>query len=371
MAQKNLLFALLILPLLLWGQTQAACSFASSTTYRNTVENFTIPLDSRTFSVPQGVPVGQVIARQWVNVTAGGSKSWRVECDSTGINRYYQYGSRPKPLATGYTNVYQTSIKGIGIRFSPTTSVAPNPYPTEYSISPGSYFPHAPTMGFSFYIEFIKTDETVVPGEILAIDLPVTEHALGQSGSNVVFARFTLSGQFHITAPTCDIAPASASMTVQLGSHPSGSFNGVGSGTNWKNASIRLINCPQFYGNKYTRSYTSYYANGTNARFDQYALNANGWSLTLSPRNGTVDASNGIMKIDDETGKASGVGIQLSRTENVSGKIDLDNAINKSIATDGSVTAITIPLYARYIQTESTITGGKANGRLEYTITYK
>ena len=96
-------------------------------------------------------------------------------------------------------------------------------------------------------------------------------------------------------------------------------------------------------------------------------------SVMLSPRNGTASASdptNGIMKIDDNPSKATGVGIQLSTSESASGLVNLTNSITQNLSKDGSST-ITIPLFARYIQTENSITAGIANGKLEYTITYQ
>ena len=76
------------------------------------------------------------------------------------------------------------------------------------------------------------------------------------------------------------------------------------------------------------------------------------------------------MRIDDETLSATGIGIQLSSSESTSGLIDLTTGITQTLPDDGTRN-ITVPLYARYIQTENSVTAGKANGRLEYIITYQ
>lgn len=340
---------------------QASCAFSSAAT----AQIFTIPLDNRTFSIPPNTLPGQIIARQYITAPLSSSMP-DVVCSTGPMYKFYQYKTLPLGLATNYTDVYQTNVAGIGVRYYASRVNYPS-FPYNYQYSTGNRFPIA-NYTLNFFIEFIKTAKTVSPGQVLASSLPITELAAGQEANKVVYARMTMSGQFTVTTPTCNIAPASASMTVQMGTHMANSFSGIGSGNDWKNASIRLIDCPQFYGNGYSGLTSQTATNNTTPT--QYALTANTWSLSLTPRNGVIDAANGIMKIDDETGKATGVGIQLSTSESVSGKINLTNGVKKSITQDGSTT-ITIPLYARYIQTESTIGAGKANGRLEYTITYQ
>jgi type 1 fimbria pilin len=87
-----------------------------------------------------------------------------------------------------------------------------------------------------------------------------------------------------------------------------------------------------------------------------------------------VSATDGIIKIAttgaNNTPHAVGVGIQLSTTESVVGKVNLNNPLEYTLPTDGRL-SITLPLYARYIKTASTVTGGKANGKLTFTVTYK
>ncbi|MGY6028798.1 hypothetical protein ACUY4Q_001740 [Phytobacter sp. AG2a] len=182
--------------------------------------------------------------------------------------------------------------------------------------------------------------------------------------------KISLSGSLQITSPTCNITPSSQSMTVNMGNYKIATFSGKGATTEWKNASIQLINCGQFFGNSEGENGMATF-NGTTVTFN--SLHNNLLSVTLYPQNGirsTTDAANGIMKIDDGTSGATGVGIQLSSSESTSGLIDLTTGITQILPKDGTRN-ITVPLYARYIQTENSVTAGKANGRLEYVITYQ
>lgn len=179
--------------------------------------------------------------------------------------------------------------------------------------------------------------------------------------------KISLTGSVQITTPTCDITPASQSMTVPMGQYNINVFTGKGATTSWKNAGIRLNNCGQFYGDT-----PSGYINGTfdGNTIEPAVLINNTLSITLSPLNGVEDAANGIMRIDADTAQASGVGIQLSTREGTDGLIDLTSALSQKLPQDGTQ-SITVPLFARYIQTGDSVKAGKANGRLEYVITYQ
>lgn len=156
-------------------------------------------------------------------------------------------------------------------------------------------------------------------------------------------------------------------MTIEMGKYLRSDFSGPVSGTPWKNASIKLVNCGLFNG----------YYNGGDVSSEYRAggiisspLNNNILTLTLTPTAGIMDAANGVMNVDNVTGKATGIGIQLSTSANTAGKINLNTKVTQNLVKGGS-SNITVPLYARYIQTSSSVTPGVANGKLEYTITYQ
>ncbi|QOV67342.1 fimbrial protein [Citrobacter sp. BDA59-3] len=366
MFNKNIFLQILALILLATiKNVQAGCAFAPAST---TAKDFTIPLDGRSFSVPPNVAVGYVISRQWVSMTTG-DITRTVTCTSAPVYEFRQFGAGTLTLAEGFTDVYKTNLSGIGFRVVATRIGDPS-YPMSFQTTSGASSTVTTNLVQSFNLEFVKTAETTAAGYVQANSLPVIEHALGQQSSKVVFARFQMSGQFLINVPTCNILPASASMVVPMGNQKVSDFNGIGSGTGWKNASIQLTGCQQFFGNKNPGSSnsSSVYQSGNMIPF---SLTPNSLSLTLSPRNGTIKPIDGIMKIDNETGQATGIGIQLSTSQNESNKINLNAPVNQYLNQSAGITNITVPLYARYIQTESSIGAGKANGRLEYTITYQ
>ena len=68
-----------------------------------------------------------------------------------------------------------------------------------------------------------------------------------------------------------------------------------------------------------------------------------------------------------DSGGATGLGVQISRTRSEQAWSSLAwTGENKAGAN-----TINIPLYARYIQTDSNVSAGQANSKLLYTVQYK
>lgn len=355
-----------LLLLSLTGEAVATCALEPVPDYMATGPvSVVAPLDSRIFSVPPDLPVGAQISKMYINMS-NNPTGWHIKCTS-GNTLYlmYLYDTLPGTLVPGFSDVYKTDLDGIGVR-----------YLTNYASEPSFPFWHIESVGMEQYIpasiqfkmglQFIKTANVTQAGIITATKLPSIRIAAGQSGQVVYIAKLSVSGNFEVNTPTCNIAPLSANMSVQMGEHNKKVFKGVGTGSPWKNASIQLISCQRFYGNMPTGDSSS----SINGVTTTNPLTLNSVSLTLTPRNGMVDATKGIMKIDEETGKATGVGIQLSTTESTTGIINLNEKLTTSIPNSASTT-LTLPLYARYVQTESSVNAGTANGRLEYTVTYQ
>lgn len=326
------------------------------------VQSFNIPL-SVTLSVPPGIVTGQTIYQQTINPQ--NIKELWIKCTTKGQFKFaYNYQTAPLPL-TSLTHVYETGVPGIGIKFS----TAGHDFPfeinnTDCSNTVDCHYPYGWNAISSFSL--VKTADNVSAGTIYGSRLPSVFYQLGQSGDMIDIYQFSISGAINITVPTCDISPASTNMYVQMGTTNSSSFYGPGTGAGWHDASILLINCTHFFGNSSGGSSGATF-NGTSTT---YSISPNRAEVTLTPLNGIIDAANGVMKIDDHPQKASGVGIQLSTTRSTSGKVDFSSPVLYALPQDGAST-VTLPLYARYVQTESSVAEGIANGRLEYTITYQ
>jgi major type 1 subunit fimbrin (pilin) len=360
-----LLFALLLCSLS--AQSFASCTFSNSTGYMTATKSFTMPI-SGTLSVPPNTTVGQEIYRQ--NISLTNQSIAYINCTSAGQYYYnFKYLTTPTTPSTYSSMVYNTDIPGIGIKFT-TTTYSAGDFPATVatpnctgSTSCGWASGYTAASWFSL----IKTAENISPGVLSASSLPSVAYALGQRGAMVDIYKISLSGSLQITAPTCNISPASQSMTVNMGSHDVDVFTGIGTGTEWKNASIQLTNCGLFYGNSQGGNTMATF-NGSTVAYQ--SLNNNYLTITLTPLNGMEDAANGVMKIDDHPLKAFGVGIQLAKSESASDLVNLASNMTQALPKDGTP-SITVPLYARYIQTENSVLPGKANGRLEYTITYQ
>jgi len=345
----------------------ASCAFDNQPGYITSTKSLVMPI-SRTISVPPDTPVGKEIFRLKIDITD--QTPLAVKCTSKG-QFYSSYGYLYTPLLPSYSStVYNTGLEGIGVKFVQGNDV--NDFPAMIPSSECSNTSCSMLNGWSAdsRIVFVKTAGTITAGTIQASNLPSAIYSYGQSGSMVDVYKIILDGSLQITTPTCNITPANQAMTISMGNYSTMDFTGTGSATAWKNASIVLTNCDQFYGN-ITSGFTGGTFNGSTTTSPSTINNF--LTVKLTPRNGTAsatDAANGIMKIDDEALSATGVGIQLSSSESTSGLINLATGITQTLPKDGTRN-ITVPLYARYIQTENSISTGKLNGRLEYTITYQ
>lgn len=366
--KRILLLTLTLLLCSLSAYSFASCTFRNDAGDMKATKSFTMPI-SGTLSIPPNTAIGQEIYRQ--NINLANQSTTFITCTSTGQFYYnYKYLTTPTAPSSYSSTVYNTNIPGIGIKFSTATNSAGD-FPA--TVATTSNCTAATICGWNngytavSWFSLIKTAENISPGVLSASSLPSVTYAFGQRGAMVDIYRISLSGSLQITVPTCNITPASQSMTVNMGSHDVDVFTGKGTATEWKNASIQLTNCGLFYGNSQGGNTMATF-NGSTVAYQ--SLNNNYLTITLTPLNGMEDAANGVMKIDDHPLKAFGVGIQLAKSESASDLVNLASNMTQALPKDGTP-SITVPLYARYIQTENSVLPGKANGRLEYTITYQ
>lgn len=354
-------------------QAYAVCNFnpLAGVYPQNSLYTYTFPfVTSAIFSVPADTPVGQVIYQQQIGPTMDNTPgAYRITCTTNGLFRFsYSYSATPRPLSP-LGNVYQTNLAGVGVRF---VSQEPKPFPTVYSFSTTMQTSYSVSQAVMtrIYMELVKTGD-INAGTINGNALPTARVSLGQTGSFVALYDIKISGSLSVTTPTCNVAPTSGTMSVTMGSYKASEFTGAGSGTDWKDASI-TVNCSgRFYGNSGVNTPVKIAATSDGKTNTARTLQNNIWEMTLTPGNGVIDSANGIMKLKNETQSAGGIGIQLSTSASDTNKINLANKISDKISKTAVNPTITVPLYARYIQTASTVTAGKANGSLIYTISYR
>ena len=353
--------------ILFWGgNVRAACQL-----YVNgggTPEPLSIEPLNGVISAPPDLPVGTILYR---GVLQSPQPNIGVQCDQKG--QFYYSTSLTSALGvTGYTAgippfsnipgnmpVYKTNLPGVGAAVNTTDLLASSGCVDEIAC-----YRVEPTTALNLRIYLVKTGD-ITPGIINGGQLPVYSYMLGQSGQQVSIVTRQFSGQVTITVPTC----TTPDVEVNMGTWKVNQFTGKGSATDWRDSSLVLSNCPSFYG--YGASHTTSY--GTEITYSP-AATLNSWALNLSPQNGTVDSAKGIMAIDNTVqNAASGVGIQLGYGTVTSAASSLvDFAVQKTGAIPSTgINSITIPLAARYIQTEDRVTPGRADGKVIFTISYK
>lgn len=323
------------------------------------VEDKTASLGNMTISVPPDMPVGSEIYRIRV-ASQGDVGDAGITCSAAESFYWgFDYADTSYPESSGLSpyggRMYGTNLPGVSVVY-----LASKGFPYQYT--PGVYS-QLLMRDNPLAIEFvlIKTGD-VQPGVVDGTSLPTALFSGGQSGDMHEFLKYRLSGQVMVTVPTCQIE--SPEKTVQMGSHViSRTFTGIGSTTAWQDASIRLINCPTFFGSR-----------GRPAGLTTYGIapvNANIWALSFQPVFGTLDDAQGIIKLDDSgVDDASGVGIQLATAENESSFINLTAELSGDFPQDG-IASVTIPIFARYIQMENQVTPGRADSSIIYNLEYR
>ncbi|MEQ4763524.1 fimbrial protein [Klebsiella aerogenes] len=338
----------------------ASCWLDTSAGYVTSMVDIKLPLDG-TISMTESLPVGSLLYLG--KATSGGMKVG-VECDSAG--QFYEKASlMPSPVedSSSWTpprgKLYKTSVSGVGIWFWSTIEHGAPMQPVDGCDGKRCSSDHL-LMNYAL----VKTG-VITPGVINSSLLPVYTRIMGQNGNFITVFKFTFSGNLVVTVPTC----TTPDVQVEMGSWPVNKFTRINAVTNWKDASIKMTNCQRFYGYYKLRQFTE-----QGSIVEDRTVNSNFWSLRLSPQNGVIDSSSGVMAIDNTfQNAANGIGIQLSYGSINSAGSDLVNftARKEGILPSNGQETIIIPLSARYIQTEDYVKPGKANGKLVFTISYK
>jgi type 1 fimbria pilin len=310
----------------------------------------------------------------------------KVNCVSTTVpesgvvNKYLKVKSTSMPLSsykgTGrLEHVYETGVPGVGVAvWKGAAGVVANaqtlvsPYTINVKYASGT----STTLDSSFSFGLVKTG-TISPGVINGANFPVIISALS-NGDNMnmpadaILATVGFSGTINVISQTC----TTPDVNVNLGVYEKSKyFKGKGSTTPWQDTSINLTNCPRFYG---------YYAFGgkeieitETGEQSIPTATANVLDFSIQPTTEIVDSANGVMAISaaESNVAATGVGIQIGKGT-ISGSptpFNFAGPNRYTPPTDGTPT-FTIPLVARYIQTATDVTPGRADGKAVFTINY-
>lgn len=340
-----------------------------------------MPLQLGNITVGADLAVGKVLYKQTYNLNyqPAGQQYVTVTCSSKNpIMANYTYTQTPLPLSAWGSGqyagkVYETGVAGIGIYVhegvngsviipaSKPAASLPEVGPTEDCQTSGKCTVIGNFKRWDVF--FIKTGN-ISPGTITGGNLP----CVGVNYTNDVnspenqVANICMSGSINVVASTCK----TPDVTVPMGSYDVSAFNGKGSATKWNDASIKLTDCPVYYG---YGSSGSWYADGSGTN-NSGSPTKNALTVQLTPVTTVVNNSEGIFSLLTEGNAAGGVGIQLAYGNNVAQEF-VNFAETKTYQMElGSTGISTIPLVARYIQTDTRVTPGQANSAVTFTINY-
>lgn len=346
-----------------------AASIAQAGTCTISMTGVVYSIPAINVTIPPGVTAGTVIYTGNNLVPQGGQIS--INCTATSLSNpaFASLVVQTGTLVSGMSNVYSTSIPGIGVSFTGSTTGA-----VGLSFSSGSYSGviSASSVGTGTLTFVVTNPALITTGtyNLAAAGLPtfvpvLTAASFGGTLPPVYNYTGTgsIGGTLNIVSSTC----TTNNVNVSLGTHASGEFSGVGAATTWVPFSIPLTNCPAFYGSSVT--YTA------SSATTSITPNAIGVTLTPVGDSPVIGAStSGTIAITPASAgaTASGIGIQIANSSGTPETID-GATINPSglALTSAAGGNYNIPMEARYIQTDSTVQPGQANGSIIFTINYQ
>ncbi|WP_373994983.1 fimbrial protein [Serratia fonticola] len=325
-----------------------------------------MPLQATNITVGPDTSNGTVIYRQTYN--PGSSYNATTRCTPNGQFILERKVTRtPYPLSTWNGTpypgkVYNTNIPGIGA----AVWNAGTAFPFTVNVCGATTVCIYGTNYFTFDISLIKIGP-ITPGTLTGTALPCISHYVGTAGSTVPAVSACYSGAINIVSQTC----TTPDVSVNLGSYDIKEFTGVNSTSKWIDSSIKLIDCPVFYGTYPDTGSNTYVYWSENGNSNLGTPKNNTISILLLPSSSVINAANGIMGIDTALpDAASGIGIQIASGTAASQTLfDLNSRTQKTMFSNQGRN-VDIPLVARFIQTSSLVKPGKANGRVTFVINY-
>lgn len=301
----------------------------------------TINMDMGTVIIPQNQALNSVIATRDFPL---GAEAYGLLCDASGgqANGVVWQGT----VVPGETYIFTTNVTGIGIRLS---RFIPDGGADSTGGATGTivYYPHTQHFSAGATAKFYANSYFRV--ELIKIG-PVTGNGPLSSGTYTTYSgddvkpliTTVLSGNgITIITPSCTVGTGSRNISVPLGNVALSRFGGMGTTAGDKPFKIQL-NCQP----------------GQNAQNLVY--------LRMDATQDPATSAPGVLKITGGTDIAGGVGIQVLDKDATPVPFGDDVLVGPS--KDG---AYVLPYTARYYQTASTVTPGRADGTATFTLSYK
>lgn len=195
----------------------------------------TLDLDLGVISVDPKLPVGGVISTSHFPLAKAGVAP--LQCDASGgAVTGVIHGQQLSPLA----NVYQTNIKGVGIRFSHDDQQPINfPYQAAVQSSMSNI------LGQQLTVELVKTAQLTGTGA-LAAGVATSYYLDGDGPNRPILTTRLRANTTVLMNQTCGFNDQSAQQTVEMGSIKAAQLTAVGQTVGTREFSVGFV-CPAGY----------------------------------------------------------------------------------------------------------------------------
>lgn len=270
-------------------------------------------------------------------------------------------------------SVFETNIKGIGVVFNGHNQKGDTEY-DNYNVTLGS--PNGTGGTLRAYLYLVKTGP-VSPGFIDASSFPIRKrifqkptngipdgYVVKQDNFPYIGNVFVAKGGVTVINSTCSLDEKN--IEIPMGEYEASSFKSIGQPTEWKSSTIRISGCSAFSPGYYKKDVGGL---GPDFTMEDKPDVKNRVTITISPT-GSVINSNTIA-LNNTSDSAKGVGIQVGFPD-ASGNTTpyVFNKVNELSLPDANTGHLTIPIKARYIQTDQVVKPGPAKGAVTFMINY-
>lgn len=293
-------------------------------------------IDVASISVPTSLAVGATIPGSEQTVHVAGNCSSTYSPGMEIVACYYGSGSE----IPGLPGVYDSGVAGIGIALMNDQGQriqGAGGVHCDSRNTPVGYLSSDGQLSFNFDVtlELVKTSSTVSSGSLSQAQ---TEFGLGVYNQEGIGSPNTISYSGNVTfnEVTCSVSPKS--LTVTLGDFPVSDFTGAGTLTSPQAFDV-TVNC-----------------NDT-VQPEVMVSSANGYETDFP----------GVIKLTQESGVATGVGVRMM----FDGEIANFDIYKNTAAIAQANIPLTIPFEVAYQQTAASVTPGTANSIATITLGYK
>ncbi|GED23655.1 fimbrial protein [Halomonas halmophila] len=295
--------------------------------------------------VPANSQVGDRLAvEQFPMRTNPPDGSYPVKCDGSGGNAIGVM-LQGQPSGVGQ-DIYTTNVQGIGVRLSRQIDDYGEDgafvrYPHNLYLTPNTNY--RVSQGY-FRVEIFKTAPQTGSGP-LAPGQYTNYYTQSDGPSKPLLTSYLDANAITIVSPTCEINAGSRNIPVDFGQVPKSRFEGVGTTNTERTFDIGM----QCNGPNYGEAFLD-------LRFE----------YTPHP-----EGPAGTIALEETNDAASGVGIQLLDRRDNSTIENMEAVEVGTLVPGDNGRILSLPLKARYYQTQANVEPGRTKATAEFVIEYR